>query len=108
MDDEDIRNEVAAITKEIEYAVTDVVVCSINSFYLTTKEGAKFKLRLSNSGLEIVTLDQYTPHNNEAAVIVGQIFETIYSFLSVVSPSYRNLFATSLAQKLATLATKHE
>jgi len=108
MDDDAITKEVITLAKEIEYAVADVVVCSYNSFILTTKEGAVFKLCLHNSGLEVVSLDHYTPPNKEAIVDLGQIFETVYSFLSLVSPSYRNLFANSLAKKLSSLETKHE
>ena len=105
MDDEDIKNEVAAIVKEIEYAVTSVKISSVDTFCLTTKEGALFSLRLINAGLEVVTVEEYHPLSNKNKVIVGQIFETIYSFLTVVSSSYQSTFASAVSQKLSSLAS---
>ena len=105
---EEIKSEILAITKEIEYAVTTVKISSVNSFTLTTKEGAVFNLCLRSFGLEVVSLTQYNSSCEEETVAVGQIFETIYSFLTTVSPSYRQLFANSLAQKLSSIASKHE
>ena len=105
MDDEDIKNEIAAIAKEIEYAVEKVEIspnCN-KTLLLTVKEGVTYRLLLRHCGLEVTSVHLGGSSNQLPSVNVGQVFESIYSFLDKVSPSYRHSFARSLSDKLSYL-----
>ena len=109
MDNDDlVKNEISAIIKEIAYAVKKVEICDdcINSFLLTTKEGITYQLTLHNTGLEVVSVHGDSGSENKIIVAVGDIFETVYSFLNKVSFSYRKLFAEKLSEKLTLLPSE--
>ena len=105
MEDEHVQNEIATICKEVKNAVKNIAVCdnSINSFVVTTQEGITYKLTLSSAGLLAVVLTE-NKFCADIPNIDGEIFESIYSFLSKISPSFRSIFAKTLAKKLSELA----
>lgn len=105
MDNEGIKNEISAIVKEVEYAVKEIKLCDdcFDSFVLVTKEEIEYKLTLRNTGLQVVFVHALSDCESEVAV--GEVYESIYSFLNKVSSSYRELFAKSLSKKLSLLTS---
>ncbi|XP_056638236.1 GSK3B-interacting protein-like [Diorhabda carinulata] len=92
---EAIINDVKAHVNQIN--ISEKIPSSNSCIYmnLRTKEEKKFCIQLSSEGFKIVGLD-WDENNLDSE----QFFETPYSLLNSVSPSFSSSFASAVCDKL--------
>ncbi|KAM8834325.1 GSK3-beta interaction protein [Synchiropus splendidus] len=102
----DMRLDAKAVVNDVLFAVAEMHVsqslnCAPDIAYinLETREGNRYCLELSDAGLRVVgySFDQVDEDLNT------QYYETIYSLLDTLSPSYIQAFGNALLQRLEKL-----
>ncbi|KAK5857338.1 hypothetical protein PBY51_010590 [Eleginops maclovinus] len=105
-DVKDMRLEAEAVVNDVLFAVAEMHLSqSFNSgrdvayINLETKEGNRYCLELTESGLRVVgyTFDEVDEDLNT------QYHETVYSLLDKLSPGYREAFGNALLLRLEQL-----
>ncbi|KAF7490904.1 GSK3-beta interaction protein [Sarcoptes scabiei] len=125
-DDEGWRSEALAVIDDIkpfvsQMSISNVLPCDTNGIYLNLeiKESNKFTIELSSAGwpIDLDKNDQQQQNkqhsstynssvikiNDDLSISMQKYFETPYSLLDSLSPSYRNSFSNELVQRLAAL-----
>lgn len=128
-DEEGWRSEALAVIDDIQpfvefMSISSILPCDNNGVYmnLKTKESIGLTIELSSTGFRICgrgfdTIDD--PNENDSIEItssssssmseeplqisLNSYYETPYSLLDTISPSYRNSFSDELAQRLMKL-----
>ncbi|KAJ3655472.1 hypothetical protein Zmor_014603 [Zophobas morio] len=106
LDAENWKLEALAVVKDIENHVKSITVLNGTDqqiyFNLTTIEGNDFCIELSGSGFRVAgkSYNQKSDENED-------FFETPYSLLDHVSPSFHKSFGNELLSKLTDLSNKN-
>jgi len=105
LNEEGWREEAAAVIKDVEkyvevILISDKLESSRQSIYLnlTTKEAKTFTIELSAQGFRVVG-----DHHNSTSQASSGVFETPYSLLDSISPTYREAFGNDLSNQLLKL-----
>lgn len=119
-DEEGWRSEALAVIDDIQQFVKEISIsiilpCNNNGIYLNveTKENIQLTVELSSAGFRVcgqgfdTLLDlkenEQIQIGDGIKVQLNSYYETPYSLLDSISPSYRNSFCTELAQRLVEL-----
>ncbi|XP_017489943.1 PREDICTED: GSK3-beta interaction protein [Rhagoletis zephyria] len=124
-DDEGWRSEALAVIADIQKFVNKITIstvlpCDVNGVYmnLETQEGTNLTVELSAAGfrvcghqfdtLEVVSEEDKAQADQQSSTCTDLIslavyYETPYSLLDSISPSYRDSFSNELAQRLKEL-----
>lgn len=102
LDSESWKLEVEAIINDVKAHVKQIIISekipsSNGCIYMNilTKEEKNFCIQLSSAGFKIVGLNW-----DENDLDGEEVFETPYSLLNSVSPSFSSSFASALCEKL--------
>ena len=100
----DYREEAQLCLDETAYALQDGGISySLPSdspcafLNLTTREGLTFCVCLSSNGFRVVGRDY---DRNDIAEDEAEVYESIYSLLTAISPSYQHTFSEAVTSKL--------
>ncbi|OTF76766.1 DUF727 domain containing protein [Euroglyphus maynei] len=127
-DEEGWRSEALAVIDDIQpfvefISISSALPCDNNGIYinLETKESIRLTIELSSVGFRICgrsfdTIDdsneidhiEITSHSSledepPSRISMNSYYETPYSLLDTISPSYRNAFSDELSQRLMKL-----
>jgi len=104
------KEEAIAVIKDVEKYVELILIsdqldssCHQVHLNLTTKEKQRFTVELSAQGFRVVGLEHNTTSDPS-----DSIFETPYSLLDSLSPTYRESFGEDLTKQLMKLQVQRQ
>uniref|UniRef100_A0A8C4QPA5 Gsk3b interacting protein n=1 Tax=Eptatretus burgeri TaxID=7764 RepID=A0A8C4QPA5_EPTBU len=110
-DVKDMRCEAEAIINDVMFAVRSMRLSRrlpnadhVAYLNIETKEGARYCVQLSDTGLKIVAYS----FDEVNEMLETKCHETIYSLLDSVSPAYRQAFGTALLHRLEALQQQQQ